>query len=465
MEELKINYKDYSFIKEVFYKSLPLIVGTIVFGLTNLLDNVMIGIFQAPNSPELAAASLGNKYVKIINIFIQASIALFSFLIFQFKGAKQEKEIKEVLKIIIQWMVVINIIGLIFAQFLANEILHFFQGSNFSDASTSSGLAQKYLKVAIFTLIPTSFYSVLLLGLNAYGKQKIILPLTLISLLINVLFNYLFYQVANLGLVGIVYATILADCISVIAMIIWIFYVKINKFLFFNPLTMWWTTNWAILRLGFSRIGMSLQSILWSTIGLGISIIYSIWYGDIANERLAIVSPITLMFYSALDGISATKGYFVGTYIGQKNPEQALINDKRINFYTFIVALIEGLILSSIAFLITKAWISVSPLVQKESAYMLICVGLTYPIAALSKTMLGSFKVAGLGKIIILSNGLFALFFEFLIPLILMLLATQADLISLSFWHIFLISRVIKLLKLPPTYYFWKKLNWLKRAF
>ena len=59
---MKTKYIDKPFMKEVFYKALPLIIATIVNSLITLVDNWMISIMQAPGSDELAAASLASKY-------------------------------------------------------------------------------------------------------------------------------------------------------------------------------------------------------------------------------------------------------------------------------------------------------------------------------------------------------------------------------------------------------------------
>jgi len=56
------------------------------------------------------------------------------------------------------------------------------------------------------------------------------------------------------------------------------------------------------------------------------------------------------MFYSALDGVSNTKGYFVGTNIGKGDKRNAYINDKRINLYTFVIAIFEGILLIALSY-------------------------------------------------------------------------------------------------------------------
>jgi len=68
-----------------------------------------------------------------------------------------------------------------------------------------------------------------------------------------------------------------------------------------------------------------------------------------------------------------------------------------------------------------------------DATIMIIAFGATYPIAATSKSLLGSFKVAGMGKTIVLSNGIFALSFELLIPLILFLINKYVTNLNLEF--------------------------------
>ena len=458
-----MKYYDKPFIKELFYKALPLAIGSILAALIMLVDNFMIGIMQPNGGAELAAASLANKYVSIVKIFVVASISMFSFLVYQYKGAKKEQEIKQTIKLIVIFVLIVDAIGILVGWIITDHILHFFQGINYGNASTSSGIAQEYLRASIFTIIPSSLIMVSLVGLNAYGKQKILIPMMIIAIGINALFNYVFYKVAGLGLEGVAYSTILADFIGITIIIWWIFKNKLNKILLFNPLLIW-KLNTQILRKGFSRFAMALQAILWSSISIGITIIYSNWYGDVANERLAIVMPIVAIFYTALDGVASTKGYFVGSRIGAGDKEGVLEIDKKINMYTFVVSVVEGILLVALAFVLPLAWQSVSSTVHFEASLMLVIVGVTYPLAALSKNLLGSFKVAGMGKTIILSNGLFALFFEFMIPFILFMIWKYTGLVHLEFWQLYFIARSVKLLKLPPTLYFWKQKKWLEKS-
>ena len=450
-------------MKEVFHKAFPLIIGSIFAGLITLLDNFMIGVFQSSGASELSAASLATKYIKIINMFINASIAMFSFLIFQYKGAENKEGIREIMKTMVLVVLVVDGIGILIAFLAANPIMHLFQGDNYSDFSTNTGLAQSYMKVLVFTTIPSSLIIVFLVGMNAHGIQKIVIATVIASLGINALLNYLFYKVFGLGMNGIAYSTMIADTIVLMIIFWWIAKNELASILLFNPL-MIWKIRFNYYKNGRKKFSMALQSILWSSISLGVLIIYSNWYGDIANVRLAIVSPVIGIFYTALDGVAATKGYFVGVKVGNEDKVAALANDKRINMYTFVIAAIEGLVLIALAFAIPLAWTSVPSSVHFDAALMMIAVGATYPIAAISKVLLGSFKIAGMGRTIILSNGLFSLCFEFTIPLILFLLSKYTNTVDLEFWQIYLIARLVKLLKLPPTIYFWKQKKWLDKV-
>ena len=461
----KVNYRDKSFIKDVFRKSLPLIIGTIISGLIGIVDSTMVGLFQSANSGELAAISLASKYVTIINIFVTALISTVAFLVMQYVGKKDNVKTKEVMKFLIVCSTILISIMILIGWFLVDDIMRFFQGENYGDPSTRNGVAQDYLKISMFTMFPIALVSIYLNGLVAFGKQKIMMPIVLASIAINALFNYLFYKVFSFGVNGIAYSTLLAECLSFVAILIWTLknqdtreYLIFNIFLIFK-------IDITIVKLAFKKSSMAMHVILWNMINLGLRVIWSRWYGDEANEVLAIVNPVIAIFYGALDGVSTTKGYYVGKNIGKGDKEQAFINDKRINMYVFIVATVEGLILAAISYPVTMIWSSVDETLLKEATWSMIAVGLTYPIAAVSKTLLGSFKVAGMGKTIILSNGLFALFFEFLIPLILFFIHIYTkELDSLEFWHMFLISRCIKIVKLPPTLYFWRKKKWLNAS-
>ena len=463
MKNITINYRDKTFIKEVLKKAIPLIIGSIILGLISIIDSVMVGLFQETNSGELASLALAAKYVTFITIIITAFSSMYFFLIMQYAGKKEKERVKDTIKILFSGMLIISVVVLTVGWVFADQIMHFFQGSNYSDVSTSKGIAQNFMKVYMFIVIPTSAINIWFSGVSAFSKQKWIVPLVIMSITINTLFNYLFYKVMGIGINGIAYSSILAECSVLVVLIFLIFRnEKMREYLLFNPLYMF-SIDSKVIKLGLSRWGMSIQVIIWSSVSLGMRIIYSRWYGDVANQTLAIVTPTIGLFYSALDGIATTKGYFVGKEIGAGNKEMAYRNDKRLNMYTFIVASIEGIVLASLAYVIPMAWASTTNEIQWYATISLIAVGLTYPIAAISKVLIGSFKVAGMGKTIVLSNGLFGLVFELIVPLILFLIYLYTDnLNGFEFWMLFVLTRCIKLVKLPPTVYFWKKLKWLE---
>lgn len=459
---IKIDYWDKVFIKDVFRKAFPLIIGTIITGLIGIVDSTMVGLFQSGDSGELASLSLASKYISIMTIVTTAFISMTSFLVMQYIGKKNPEKAKETIKMLVFGSMIFISILIVIGWTITDDIMSFFQGDNYGDPSTKNGIAQDYLKISMFSMFPITLLTIYLNGLVAFGKQKIMTFIVLNSIAINALFNWIFYKVANFGVNGIAYSTLLAECISFLIVIGWVLkFQETRDALIFNVFLIW-KIDLEIFKIGIARWAMAGQVLLWNAISLGLRIIWSRWYGDEANQILAIVSPVIAIFYGALDGISTTKGYYVGKNIGAGNQEQAYINDKRINFLVFLVAVVEGSTLASVAFPVAQIWSTVDKDIQLQATWCMISVGLTYPIAAMSKTMLGSFKVAGMGKTIILSNGLFALFFEFMIPLVLFIIhITTNTLYSLEFWHLFVISRAIKLIKLPPTLYFWRKKKWL----
>ncbi len=459
----KIKYFDKPLMKKVFYKALPLIIGVISAGLINVIDNSMVGMMQPKGASQLAAVSLADKFIGILSIFIAAVISLFSFQTMQYAGKKEYGKVRDTIKLMFIFISVILAVAIILANVLDVQVMKFFQGKNIGDSSTKNLLANHYLLALVYKLIPISIGQVLIVGLLAFGKQKFFMYLTVASLPINALLNYILYKTVGLGLNGIAYSTIITESLLIVALLIIIYSSSIRSYILFNPFTIF-SFDCSILILGFKRSAMALQVILWSSISIGVTIIYSRWFGDRANTPLGIVVPITRLFYSALDGVAGVKGYFVGRKIGSSDKKEALIIDKRINMYAISVAAIEGMLLVALAFAFPLLWTNVQSSDQLAASYMIVILGLTYPIAATSKTLLGSFKIAGMGKTIIISNGIFALLFEFSVPLILYIISQNTDLIHLEFWQLYLISRCLKLLKLPPTLYFWKKKKWLERA-
>ena len=461
--DIKKNYWDREFIKKINKIIIPIVILSIIDSLTGIIDQSMIGIFQEKGSSELAASTLGLRYSFIAMLILKSCVSVFSWMIMQYKGKKDFERIESVYKTIHLIIFILGGLFILLAYVQDDTIMRIFQGKNYGDASTQSGLAQSYMKVQVLTIIPVVLVTFTIPWLVANKKQKVIIPFSLGILFFNVFGNFIFYKIFHLGINGIAFSTLTAEILLVLGVFFYMYKSNIGKGFFYNPLKIF-AIHGNILKLGLKKILVGTERLLLGSVIYGVSIIYSRWYGDLANNQLGIVEPLISTFTFAFFAVSSTKSYFVANYIGKSNKDQALLNDKKINTYGLFIAVIESFSLTALSFVLPLIWVNASTSTKFNASLILIGVAVIYPFLAMSKLLVRSLAISGMGKTIFFSQGIYILIFEFLFILALYLINVHLVKINIKFWQLFWIAQLLQVIKLVPTYLAWKKKKWLETA-
>lgn len=202
--------------KHLFNFAVPLILGNL-FQLTyNAADSIIVGKFAGEAA--LAAVGTSNPIMNIILFFIIGICLGASVLMSEFYGAGEKLKLKrEISTTIIAgsiFTVVIAVLGFIFAPFLLSLIR---VPLEIKDMSVS------YLRIIFFGLIFTFFYNVFAASLKSVGDSKTPIYFLIISSIINVCLDLLFVAGMKLSVKGAGLATIIAEAVSCILCIIYIY--------------------------------------------------------------------------------------------------------------------------------------------------------------------------------------------------------------------------------------------------
>lgn len=156
----------------------------------------------------------------VMNLFIAIIIGLclgFSILYANSYGAQDYERLRKTLfltaSIGISLTVILSLTGFIFVK----QILYAIQtpANLFSDSII-------YLRIIFSGMIFCLFYNLFSSVLQALGKTNIMLYVLLISLSVNILFNYTFVAILGLGVKGAALATVLSQIISSLLCLLYI---------------------------------------------------------------------------------------------------------------------------------------------------------------------------------------------------------------------------------------------------
>lgn len=197
----------------------PLIIGDLFQQLYHTVDSVVVGQFRGKEA--LAAIGAAGPVMNIL-IFMIAGISMgASILMAKYYGAKKYEDLKEEMATSIG-------AGLLLTLVLS---LLFYAGSGLFIRLTQtpeeiSHMAAGYLRIISAGLIFTFFYNILAAALRAIGDSRTSLCVLILTTIINVVLDIIFVRNLDLGVYGAAWATVIAQAVSSLALILYI-YIKV----------------------------------------------------------------------------------------------------------------------------------------------------------------------------------------------------------------------------------------------
>jgi MATE family multidrug resistance protein len=194
---LKEKYKQFIIIL------IPILVTQIGIYSMNFFDTMMSGRYS---SKDLAGVAIGSSIWVPIYAGLGGILLSITPITAQFLGARNAKEVSSTIIQGVYIAIALGLFVIILGSFALDPILN---GMNLDNRVQK--VAEKYLIALSFGIIPLFVYYVFRCFIDALGKTKVSMLITLLALPINVLFNYLFIYGKGgfpaLGGVGSGYAT------------------------------------------------------------------------------------------------------------------------------------------------------------------------------------------------------------------------------------------------------------------
>lgn len=196
--------------------ALPMILGNIFQQLYNLVDTIVVGRFVGPE----ALAAVGSSFAIvtfITSIIIGLSMGV-GVILAQSYGSKENDKFKEISITSFIFIGGITLILMVISLISINLLLDLF-----NMPSELLGAAKEYLIIILLGLGFTFIYNLATAILRAIGDSKRPLYFLIIASVINVVIDLVFVINFNLGVKGVALATIIAQGVSAILSIIYVF--------------------------------------------------------------------------------------------------------------------------------------------------------------------------------------------------------------------------------------------------
>lgn len=196
--------------------SLPILLGCIFQQLYNVADTAIVG--HALGDQALAAiGATSSVYILIIN-FANGLMNGFSVIIAKYFGAGNEDKMRNAVSLSVVLSAALAVLLTAVSLIGINPLLRLLGTPDDIFAESS-----RYLTIIIAFLCVTIFYNMLAGMLRAVGNSLVPLIALITATCINIVLDIVFICVFHMGIAGAAYATVIAQVISAIICLVYIY--------------------------------------------------------------------------------------------------------------------------------------------------------------------------------------------------------------------------------------------------
>ncbi len=202
--------------KAILMFAFPILIGNIFQQFYNVADTAIIGHILGDH--KLAAVGASASIYNLVVGFAHGITNGFAVIVARFFGAKDSYNLKKA----VAWSYVLTLI----ISLLLTTISLIILGPLLKALATPDEIinyTENYLRIIIGCSIVTCLYNMFSGLMRAIGNSRMPLIFLVIACIINVILDYIFIKYFHLGVNGAAYATVIAQLISVILCVIYIY--------------------------------------------------------------------------------------------------------------------------------------------------------------------------------------------------------------------------------------------------
>lgn len=331
------------FLKKIFIFSIPLVLTGLLQLAYNTADVVVVGRF-AGSEALAAVGSTGSLINLLLNVFIGLSMGS-GVMVARHIGAGNEERIRNCTHTAMLMSIICGIFIGIFGFFMSGKIL-VLMGS----PEDVLPLATLYLKIYFAGCPGSMVYNFGSAIVRATGDTKKPLIILASTGLVNVVLNLILVIVFHMGVSGVAIATITAQYLSAIIIVIHLTKLNNSCKLHFSKLRIHKVELFKILRIG---LPAGIQNSLFSISNVIIqSTVNS--FGSVAMAGIAAGSNFDSYIYTATNAISQTAMTFTSQNMGARKHE----NVGKIYRYCIIITVIIGVVMGAVGTIFSEFIVS-----------------------------------------------------------------------------------------------------------
>ena len=332
--------KKKAFYKELRALAIPIGMQNLLVALIGATDALMLGRL---NQDSVAAVSLANQIVFVMNLFIGALVGGGGSLIAQYWGKGDRKMAKNLFCTILKYATVISLVFFGLAMLMPEQLMRIF-----TPEQALIDIGASYLRAVAVSYLFSGVTQCYYLMMKLEGKASKSVAISVVTLIADVVLDiFLIYGLAGvpkLGANGSAYSTVVVELIAFV-------WVILESYRGESIRPDWQGFRWfsaAVTKDLFKIVmPMLVSSLAW---GLSISM-HSFVMGHLGSDATAaasIASVAQSLVVCICHGIGSGAGIMVGKLLGQGMFDQAKAYGRKFCHISFGIGIVQFLILCAL---------------------------------------------------------------------------------------------------------------------
>lgn len=377
------------YMKEILQIGLPITLQSILQASYSLVDQIMVGTL---GTVSIAGGGLVTKFSSLVAFTLASIASVTSILVSQYQGTKDKEGINNSFFSCLYMALAVLTAFMTACLFLPDRIL-----SMYTLDTEMIQAAVPYFIVIAISFLPMTLTMEFSSLLRSIEKSKFPLYAGMISMLLNVIFNYIFIfgklGMPRLGLLGAGIGTLLSRSIECIVLLLFILQLCRRQELYLKPTVMIKREQYT--KILFIVFPLLINEFSWS-VGENI---YAAIYGRLGTAQVAamtLVNPMMGMFIGMFSGVSAAATVMIGKRLGRDEQDEAYSIAK----YMAKVGAIGSVIVSVILVVISDFYVNlfdVEPEVMQTSKRIIYVLAI-YLIVKISNMIVAGGVIRSGGK-------------------------------------------------------------------
>lgn len=447
---------DRAFYFSMLHLAIPLIIQQAVSSFVSLLDNVMVG---ALGTESISGVAIVNQLVFVYYLTVFGTLSGASIFGSQFFGVGDHKGLRDTFRFRLIASLGLTVVAIVVFLTAGDSLTALFlTDDGTSDVGLTASLASQYMKITLWGLVPYAIAQVYSSVVRETGDAFQPMVASVLSILVNLLFNYLLIfgklGFPAMGVAGAAWATVLSRYVECLYLLI-ATHRRPDKYRFIQgalrslriPLTL-------CRRIVIMGLPLMLNECLWSLGSTMINQSYST-RGLTVVAATNIQSTVWNLFTIIMFAMGSVVSIMVGQRLGAGDIEGARETDTRLITFTVVLHVIIGTTLVLTAPYIPYIY-NTTDEVRALTSTLLYISGAVLPVTAFMHTCY--FTVRSGGKTII--TFLFDCGFTWCV--VLPLVVCLCSFTDLPMAVIFLLAQLSEVIKAVIGFWMLKSGIWAK---